>query len=142
MLGELSGVARFFLVTGYTDMRKSIDGLMAIVRDTYELDPYSNSLFLFCGRRCDRIKALHFEKDGFCLYYKRLDNGRFQYYKRLDNGRFQWPRDSSEVRNLTRQEYRLTFVQKGEIFSSPYGAEKTLRMSYPHNDGTAGRSGG
>ena len=45
---------------------------MAIVRDTYELDPYSNSLFLFCGRRCDRIKALHFEKDGFCLYYKRL----------------------------------------------------------------------
>ena len=104
MLGELSGVARFFLVTGYTDMRKSIDGLMAIVRDTYELDPYSNSLFLFCGRRCDRIKALHFEKDGFCLYYKRLDNGRFQ--KRLDNGRFQWPRDSSEVRKLTRQEYR------------------------------------
>ena len=88
MLGELSGVAKFFLVTGYTDMRKSIDGLMSIVRDTYELDPYSNSLF-------DRIKALHFEKDGFCLYYKRLDNGRFQ-----------WPRDSSEVRNLTRQEYR------------------------------------
>ena len=88
MLGELSGVAKFFLVTGYTDMRKSIDGLMAIVRDTYELDPYSNSLFLFCG-------TLHFEKDGFCLYYKRLDNGRFQ-----------WPRDSSEVRNLTRQEYR------------------------------------
>ena len=95
LLGELSGVAKFFLVTGYTDMRKSIDGLMEIVRDTYELDPYSNSLFLFCGRRCDRIKALHFEKDGFCLYYKRLDNGRFQ-----------WPRDPSEVRNLTRQEYR------------------------------------
>ena len=68
---------------------------MAIVQDTYQLDPYSNSLFLFCGRRCDRIKALHFEKDGFCLYYKRLDNGRFQ-----------WPRDSSEVRKLTRQEYR------------------------------------
>ena len=66
-------MAKFFLVTGYTDMRKSIDGLMAIVRDTYELDPYSNSLFLFCGRRSDRIKALHFEKDGFCLYYKRLD---------------------------------------------------------------------
>ena len=68
---------------------------MAIIRDTYEMDPYSNSLFLFCGRRCDRIKALHFEKDGFCLLYKRLDNGRFQ-----------WPRNPSEVRNLTRQEYR------------------------------------
>ena len=71
------------------------NGLMAIIRDTYEMDPYSNSLFLFCGRRCDRIKALHFEKDGFCLLYKRLDNGRFQ-----------WPRNSSQVRKLTRQEYR------------------------------------
>ena len=46
--------------------------MMAVIRDTYEMDPYSNSLFLFCGRRCDRIKALHFEKDGFCLLYKRL----------------------------------------------------------------------
>lgn len=95
MLGDLSGVAKIYLVTGYTDMRKSIDGLMAIVHTTYELDPYSNSLFLFCGRRCDRIKALHFEKDGFVLLYKRLDNGRFQ-----------WPRSSEEVRTLSRQEYR------------------------------------
>ena len=76
-------------------MHNSIDGLIAIAWDTYELDPYSNSLFLFCGSRCDRIKALHFEGDGFCLYYKRMDNGQFQ-----------WPRDSSEVRNLTCQEYR------------------------------------
>ena len=95
MLGDLSGVAKFYLVTGHTDMRKSIDGLMAIIRDTYEMDPYSNSLFLFCGRRCDRIKALHFEKDGFCLLYKRLDNGRFQR-----------PKNSTETKNLTRQEYR------------------------------------
>ena len=95
MLGDLSGVAKFYLVTGYTDMRKRIDGLMAVIRDTYEMDPYSNSLFLVCGRRCDRIKALHFEKDGFGLLYKRLDNGRFQ-----------WPRNSAEIRNLTRQEYR------------------------------------
>lgn len=64
MLGELSGVAKIYLVSGYIDMRRSIDGLMAIIRDTYELDPYSNSLFLFCGKRCDRLKALHFDKDG------------------------------------------------------------------------------
>ena len=78
MLGDLSGVAKIYLVSGYTDMRRSIDGLMAIVRDTYELDPYSNSLFLFCGKRCDRLKALHFDKDGFVLLYKRLDSGCFQ----------------------------------------------------------------
>lgn len=91
MLGDLSGVAKIFLVAGYTDMRRSIDGLMAIVRDTYELDPFSNSLFFFCGKRCDRQEALHFDKDGFVLLYKRLDSGRFK-----------WPRNSEEVRNLTR----------------------------------------
>ena len=94
MLGDLSGVAKIFLVTGYTDMRRSIDGLMAIVRDTYELDPFSNSLFLFCGKRCDRLKALHFDKDGFVLLYKRLDSGRFQ-----------WPRNSEEVQQLTWQQF-------------------------------------
>ena len=72
MLGDLSGVSKIFLVTGYTDMRKSIDGLMMIIRDNYGMDPYGNSLYLFCGRRCDRIKALHFDKDGFILLYKRL----------------------------------------------------------------------
>lgn len=49
MLGNLSGVAKFYLVTGHTSMRKSIDGLMTIIRDTYEMEPYSNSLFLFVG---------------------------------------------------------------------------------------------
>ena len=62
MLGELSGVAKIYLVTGFTDMQKSIDGLMTIIKSTYSLDPYSNALFLFCGRRCDRLKALHFDK--------------------------------------------------------------------------------
>ncbi|RFZ75967.1 transposase [Lacrimispora amygdalina] len=95
MLGELSGVARVYIITGRTDMRRSIDGLMAIIRDTYEMDPYANALFLFCRRRKNTVKALHFDKDGFVLYLKRLDNGRFQ-----------WPKDASEVRPLTRQEFR------------------------------------
>ncbi len=95
MLGDISGVKKVYLITGYVDLRKSIDGLMAIIRDTFEMDPYSNSLFLFCGRRCDRIKALHHEKDGFCLLYKRLDEGRYQ-----------WPRNASEARELSRQEFR------------------------------------
>lgn len=61
MLGDISSANHIYLVTGYTDMRKNIDGLIAIVCDTYELDPYSNSVFLFCGRRADRIKVLHYE---------------------------------------------------------------------------------
>ena len=79
MLGELSGVAKIFIITGRTDMRKSFDGLMAIIRDTYQLDPYANALYLFCGRDSRKLKALHYDKDGFVLYQKRLDeNGRFQ----------------------------------------------------------------
>ena len=70
MLGDLSGVSKIFVITGRTDMRKSFDGLMAIVRDSYDLDPYANALFLFCGRDCRKIKALHFDKDGFVLMQK------------------------------------------------------------------------
>ena len=77
-------------------MRRSFDGLMAIIRDTYQMDPYENAVYLFCGKRKNTLKALYFDKDGFCLLSKRLDC----------DGRFQWPRNSSEVRNLTRQEFR------------------------------------
>ena len=62
MLGELSGVAKIFIITGRTDMRKSFDGLMAIIRDTYQLDPYANALYLFCGRDSWKLKALHYDK--------------------------------------------------------------------------------
>ena len=93
MLGDLSGVSKIFVITGRTDMRKSFDGLMAIIRDTYELDPYANAVYLFCGRDSRKLKALHFDKDGFVLLQKRLDG----------NGRFQWPRNASEARLLTRQ---------------------------------------
>ena len=48
-------------------MRKSFDGLMAIIRDNYQLDPYANALFLFCGRDSRKLKALHFDKDGFVV---------------------------------------------------------------------------
>ena len=96
MLGDISGVSKIYLVTGKTDMRRSIDGLMAIIRDTYQMDPYANAVYLFCGKRRNTIKALFFDKTGFCLLYKRLDT----------DGRFQWPRNAAEVRPLTRQEFR------------------------------------
>ena len=77
-------------------MRKSFDGLMAIIRDTYQLDPYANAVYLFCGKDSRKLKALHFDKDGFVLLQKRLDG----------YGRFQWPRNASEARLLSRQEFR------------------------------------
>ncbi len=65
MLGNISTLDHIYIVCGYTDMRKSIDGHCAIVQDHLEMDPTSSSLFLFCGRRRDRIKALVHKPDGF-----------------------------------------------------------------------------
>ena len=115
MIGDLSGVSKIYIVTGYTDMRKNIDGLADIIRQTYDLDPFSNSLLLFCGRHCDRLKALRHDRDGFELYYKVLDDGRFQ-----------WPRNKSEARSLTRQEFRwlmegLSIDQPKAIKAVPKG---------------------
>lgn len=95
MLNELAGSNQVYVVTGYTDLRRSIDGLATIVQAQLQLDPYSSALFLFCGRRSDRIKGLLWEGDGFLLLYKRLDNGKFQ-----------WPRDEREARLLTPQQTR------------------------------------
>ena len=64
MLGDISRVEKIYIRCGYTDMRKQINGLVDIIQYNFKLDPYSNSLFLFCGRRADRIKAVHYEGTG------------------------------------------------------------------------------
>ena len=74
MLIEARGITRFVIVCGTTDLRKGIDGLALIVHKTYGLNPFERDvLFLFCGRRSDRIKALLWEGNGFLLLYKRFE---------------------------------------------------------------------
>ena len=89
MLKEFASVTQVYLITGYTDLRRGIDGLAEVVQGKLELDPYNTALFLFCGRRRDRIKGLLWEGDGFLLLYKRLDNGCFR-----------WPRNETEGENI------------------------------------------
>jgi len=60
-------------------MRKSINGLMALVYGSFSLDPFSEALFVFCNRKRDRIKILEWDTDGFWLYFKRLERGRFRW---------------------------------------------------------------
>jgi transposase len=60
-------------------MRKSIDGLAALVNDVLSQDPFSGHVFVFRGRRCERIKILVWDRNGFVLYYKRLEKGRFRF---------------------------------------------------------------
>ena len=95
MLSDFTGADRVYIACGYTDLRKGIDGLAAMVQQQFQLDPFTNTLFLFCGRRRDRIKGLYWEQDGFILLYKRLEQGAYQ-----------WPRTENEVRQLTPQQYR------------------------------------
>ena len=95
MLTDFTGADRVYIACGYTDLRCGIDGLASIVQQQFNLDPFSNTLFLFCGRRRDRIKALYWEGNGFVLLYKRLESGSFQ-----------WPRKESEAKALTPQQYR------------------------------------
>lgn len=95
MLTDFTGADRVYIACGYTDLRRGIDGLAAMVQQQFNLDPFTNTLFLFCGRRRDRIKALYWEGNGFVLLYKRLESGSFQ-----------WPRSEREARSLTPQQYR------------------------------------
>ena len=95
MLSDFAGADKVYIACGYTDLRKGIDGLAAMVQQQFQLDPFANTLFLFCGRRRDRIKGLYWERDGFILLYKRLEQGAYQ-----------WPRTGNEARQLTPQQYR------------------------------------
>ena len=94
MLTDFTGADRVYIACGYTDLRRGIDGLAAMVQQEFSLDPFTNTLFLFCGRRRDRIKALYWEGNGFVLLYKRLESGSFQ-----------WPRTEREARALTPQQF-------------------------------------
>lgn len=97
MLYDAHGIKKFVVVCGYTDLRRGIDGLAQIIKGNYDLDPFEeNVLFLFCGRRGDRIKALLWEGSGFLLLYKRFENGSLS-----------WPRNPHEVATLSKHEYRL-----------------------------------
>ena len=77
MLGDITAVSDIYIICGYTDMRKSIDGLCTIIRDQLNMSPeHSNALYLFCGRRNDRIKAILHEKDGFVLLLEQNNYSR------------------------------------------------------------------
>jgi len=111
MLGDISKAEKIYIASGYTDMRKSVDGLSAIVQQNFQLNPFQNSLFLFCGRRRDRMKALYWEGDGFLLLYKRLESGRFQ-----------WPTSEKAVRSITPQEFR--WLLEGLSVNQPKAVKK------------------
>jgi transposase len=83
MIG-LSSSTRVWLVCGVTDMRKGFDGLAGLIQVQLSEDPFSGQLYVFRGRRGDRIKILWWDGDGLCLYAKRLERGRFVWPRAMD----------------------------------------------------------
>lgn len=78
ILNDISKTEKIFIVTGYAGMRKFIDGLARVVQQNFRLNLFQSSLFLFCGRKRDHMKALYWEGDGFTLLYKCLESGSLQ----------------------------------------------------------------
>jgi len=74
-----AGADRIYLACGPTDMRKSIDSLTALVTHAFNEDPFSDTWFVFCNRGRDKLKVLRWDHNGFWLYYRRLEKGRFDW---------------------------------------------------------------
>lgn len=97
MLGDITAATDIYIICGYTDMRKSIDGLCAIIKDQLHFEQKHNTaLYLFCGRRNDRIKALLHENDRFVPLYKRLGH---------NTGKYRWPHNHDEVKSITWRQF-------------------------------------
>jgi transposase len=86
-----------YLACGKTDMRKSINGLAAIVEGSFDLSPFNEAIFVFCNRNRDRVKILEWDGDGFWLYFTRLEKGHFR-----------WPSDDAgKTMTLTGEELSI-----------------------------------
>ena len=76
MIGPPTGT-RIWLVAGFSDLRRGVDGLSAQVQTRLNANPFSGEIYIFRGKRGDRIKVLWYSQDGLCLFYKRLSAGKF-----------------------------------------------------------------
>ena len=90
---NIESVEHVYLAPGVTDLRKSIDGLSALVSAVFELDPFSDRWFVFCNRQRDKLKNLRWDTNGFWLYYRRLERGRFK-----------WPLQTGPALSITRRQ--------------------------------------
>ena len=106
---------KVYLAMGNTDMRKAINGLSIIVESNIELDPFSGHLFVFCNRRRNILKILYWDRNGFCLWQKRLEKERFR-----------WPESENEVLNIGHRE--LTWLIDG-LEIQQESAHKSLSYS-------------
>ena len=113
---RISLVFQIFRKVGYTDMRQGINSLSALVQYRFHLDPLGEgSIFMFCGRKRDRIKVLTHDQDGYVLLYKRTFKGRYQ-----------WPMSEEDVKALT--PYEFGQLMEGYSLESSIDADAITRI--------------
>lgn len=81
----LSTETKIYVYTDHVDMRRSIDGLVVMLSDTYKINPQTGDLFIFTNRSKNKIKLLYWDRNGFVLYYKKLARGRFNYSRYIQD---------------------------------------------------------
>lgn len=84
MIFNFDEVDGIYMAVGVTDLRKGIDGYSALVVSTMKLDPFEKHLYCFCNRKKDKLKILYWDGNGFWLFYKRLESGKFRWLKETD----------------------------------------------------------
>ena len=111
---------RIFVAAGFTDLRKGFDGLSALVESSLREDPYCGALYVFRGRRGDKVKIIWYDGQGLCLFYKRLEDGTFV-----------WPRAANGVIALSSAQ--LSMLIEGIDWRRPKKAWRP-RPSIPEKD--------
>jgi len=96
-----------YLAAGASDLRKGIDGLAATVQISFGMDPFSPSLFVFCNKSRDRLKILRWQNNGFWLYTRRLEEGKFE-----------WPKDARQ-KTIKIKERELGWLLEGMEITQP-----------------------
>ena len=93
----LSDAVQVYLHRDYVDFRKAINGLVVIIETDMQLSPYEDAVFVFCNRSRDKLKVIHWDRTGFVLWYKRLEESKYVWPRRCDetvielsNEQLQW----------------------------------------------------
>lgn len=126
----LPSSVRVYLAAEPVDLRRGHDGLVALVRSEWRLNPFDGHLFVFLGRRLDRVKILVWDRNGFVLYYKRLSQGRFRMPKiPSDVTRVERRDDARDVARWHRREVR---AQAHAVVAAGIAAAAALTLAKSH----------
>lgn len=112
--------SKIYISSANVDMRKSIDGLASVVEQKFTLNPLSDMMFVFHNRHCNKIKILYWDRNGFCLLYKRIEKGKFRFPQHITEDKYTVSEEELEwlLQGLHIEEIKYYENLKGQKFST------------------------